>query len=152
MYSLRNWLIYCASRVDISTSRVLVMNTQLKITHTQLNTSRPIQNGRHFPDDTFKCLFLNGNIWINIDIPMYFVPKGQINNIPALFQMMAWRRLDDKRLSEPMLVVLLAHIYAVLVGDELMAWYDDVIKWKHFPRYWPFVRRIPDTKASDAEL
>ena len=20
--------------------------------------------------------------------------------------------------------------------------YDDVIKWKHFPRYWPFVRRI----------
>ena len=34
----------------------------------------------------------------------------------------------------------------------------DVIKWKHFPRYWPFVRgttshrRIPHTKASDAEL
>ena len=21
-------------------------------------------------------------------------------------------------------------------------WYDDVIKWKHFPRYWPFVRGI----------
>ena len=20
--------------------------------------------------------------------------------------------------------------------------YDDVIKWKHFPRYWPFVRGI----------
>ena len=33
--------------------------------------------------------------------------------------------------------------------------HDDVIKWKHFPRYWPFVRgihRSPDTKASDAEL
>ena len=35
---------------------------------------------------------------------------------------------------------------------------DDVIKWKHFPRYWPFVRAIhrtrwiPNTKASDAEL
>ena len=35
---------------------------------------------------------------------------------------------------------------------------DDVIKWKHFPRYWPFVRGIhrsrwiPRTKASDAEL
>ena len=26
--------------------------------------------------------------------------------------------------------------------------HDDVIKWKHFPRYWPFVR----TKASDAKL
>ena len=36
--------------------------------------------------------------------------------------------------------------------------HDDVIKWKHFPRDWPFVReftgyrRIPLTKASHAEL
>ena len=36
--------------------------------------------------------------------------------------------------------------------------HDDVIKWKHFTRYWPFVRGIhqsrwnPRTKASDAEL
>ena len=43
------------------------------------------------------------------------------------------------------------------VGD--CQWpHDDVIKWKHFPRYWPFVRGIhrsrwiPHTKASDAEL
>ena len=36
------------------------------------------------------------------------------------------------------------------------ALHDDVIKWKHFPSYWPFVRGIhrwiPHTKASDAEL
>ena len=36
--------------------------------------------------------------------------------------------------------------------------HDDVIKWKHFPRNWPFVRGIhrsrwiPHTKASDAKL
>ena len=32
--------------------------------------------------------------------------------------------------------------------------HDDVIKWKHFPRHWPFVRKmqIPLTKVSDAEL
>ena len=30
--------------------------------------------------------------------------------------------------------------------------HDDVIKWKHFPRHWPFVRGIPLTKASDAEV
>ena len=30
--------------------------------------------------------------------------------------------------------------------------HDDVIKWKHFPRYWSFVRRIPSQKASTAEL
>ena len=29
--------------------------------------------------------------------------------------------------------------------------HDDVINWKHFPRYWSFVRGIP-SKASDAEL
>ena len=32
---------------------------------------------------------------------------------------------------------------------------DDVIKWKHFPHYWPFVRGdrwIPFTKASDVEV
>ena len=34
--------------------------------------------------------------------------------------------------------------------------HDDVIKWKHFPRYWTFVQIytlwIPLTKASDAKL
>ena len=30
--------------------------------------------------------------------------------------------------------------------------HDDVIKWKHFPRDWPFVRGIHRTKDSDAEL
>ena len=26
---------------------------------------------------------------------------------------------------------------------KIWARHDDVIKWKHFPRYWPFVRGIP---------
>ena len=29
-----------------------------------------------------------------------------------------------------------------LMKREVVAIYDDVIKWKHFPRYWPFVRGI----------
>ena len=41
---------------------------------------------------------------------MKFVPKGWINNIPALVQIMAWRRPGDKPLSETMLVRLLTHI------------------------------------------
>ena len=68
------------------------------------NTFRPRQNGRHFPDDIFKCIFLIENVWISIKIPLKFVPKGPINNIPALVQIMAWRRPGDKPLSEPMLV------------------------------------------------
>ena len=38
-----------------------------------------------------------------------FVPKGSIENIPALVHIMAWRRLGDKPLSEPMKVSLLSH-------------------------------------------
>ena len=74
------------------------------------NTLRPRQNGRHFPDDIFKCFFLNENVWIYITISLKFVPKGLINNIPALVQIMAWRRPGDKPLSEPMMVSLLTHI------------------------------------------
>ena len=74
------------------------------------NTLIPRQNGRHFPDDIFKCIFLNESIWISIEISLKFVPKGQTNNIPALVQIMAWHRPGDKPLSEPMLVCLLTHI------------------------------------------
>ena len=35
---------------------------------------------------------------------------GRINNIPALVQIMAWRRSGDKPLFEPMMVTLLMHI------------------------------------------
>ena len=62
------------------------------------------QNGRHFADDIFKCIFLNENLWISIKISLKFVPKGPINNIPALVQVMAWRRSGDKPLSDPMMV------------------------------------------------
>ena len=44
----------------------------------------PRQNGHHFPDDIFKCIFLNENVWISIKISLKFAPKGPINNIPAL--------------------------------------------------------------------
>ena len=48
-----------------------------------INTLTPRQNGRHFADDIFKCIFLNENVWIPIKISLKFVPKGPINNIPA---------------------------------------------------------------------
>ena len=54
--------------------------------------------------------FLNENVWISIKVSLNFVTKGPINNIPALGQIMAWRRPGDKPLSEPMLVSLLTHI------------------------------------------
>ena len=75
-----------------------------------VNTLRPRQDWRHFADDIFKCIFLNENVWIPIKISLKFVPKGPINNIPAVVQIMTWRRPGDKPLSEPMMVKLPTHI------------------------------------------
>ena len=83
------------------------------------NTLRLRQDGRHFPDDIFKCIFLNKNVSISIKISLKFVPKGPINNIPALVQIMAWRRPGDKPLSETMMVNLLTHICFTLGLNEL---------------------------------
>ena len=70
-------------------------NIQWKSTFTWChNTLRPRQNGRHFAD-IFKRIFWNENISILIKISLKFVPKGSINKIPALVQIMAWRRPGD---------------------------------------------------------
>ena len=79
-------------------------------TYAYIITLRPRQNGRHFADDTFKRIFLNENVIISIKISLKFVPKGRIKIIPALVQIMAWRRPGDKPLSEPMMVRLPTHI------------------------------------------
>ena len=75
-----------------------------------INTLRPRQNGCHFADDIFNRIFVNEDVTISIKFSLKFVPKGPINNIPALVQIMAWRRPGDKPSSEPVMVSLLMHI------------------------------------------
>ena len=92
-----------------------------------VNTLRPRQNGCHFADNIFKCIFLDENLWILIKISLKFVPKGSINNIQALVQIMAWHRPGDKPLSEPTMVRLTIHICItqpqwVEVAVELFKW------------------------------
>ena len=73
-------------------------------------TLRPRRNGQHFADDIIKSIFFNENIWISIKISLKFVTKGQLNNIPALVTIMAWRRLGDKPLSETKIASFSTHI------------------------------------------
>ena len=80
----------------------------------------PRQNGYHFADDMFKCIFLNENVRISINISMKFVPKVQIDNIPALVPIMAWCPLGDKPFSEPIMVSLLTYIYSPVGINELI--------------------------------
>ena len=60
------------------------MDPALRCPQKSVNTLRPRENGRHFADDIFKCIFLNENVLIPVKLSLMFVPKGPINNIPAL--------------------------------------------------------------------
>ena len=53
-----------------------------------INSLSPRRNRRHFADDSSNCIFVNGHVLISIEISLAFIPKGPINNIPALFQKM----------------------------------------------------------------
>ena len=69
-----------------------------------LNTLRPRQNG--CADDTLNALSRMKMYEFRLTLHSHliqFVPEGQINNIPPLVQIMAWRRPGDKLLSDPMM-------------------------------------------------
>ena len=44
----------------------------------------PGQNGRHFADKIFRCIFANEKFCILIKVLLKFVPKGPIDNNAAL--------------------------------------------------------------------
>ena len=74
-------------------------------------------------DDIFKCIYLNENDRIPIQISLKFVPRSPIVNKPALVQVMAWRRIGP----------IHWRIYAALGGVELS---------HHWFRWWlPPARR-----------
>ena len=64
--------------------------------HIEAETQWPHFLKRHFQVHFFK-------LWILIEISLEIVPNVQANNIPALFQIMAWCQPGDKPLSEPMM-------------------------------------------------
>ena len=70
------------------------------------------------------------NVWTSINISLKFVPKGLINNIPALVQIMAWRRPGDKPVYEAMMKQWWLDywcIYASLGLNELRHIYGSVL-------------------------
>ena len=66
-----------------------------------------------FTDYTFKRILVIESFRILFKISLQFVPKGPINNISALIQIMPWRWPGDKQLSEPMMVRLSTHICVI---------------------------------------
>ena len=122
------------------------------------NSLKPRHNSHHHADDILY-FFLYGNWCSSNQILLAFVLNGLIDNNLTLVQIMAWRRKGDKPLSLSIVTLFTdSYIrYSASMG-QISSIHDDVIKWKHFPRNWPFVREIHrsrwilHTKASDAEL
>ena len=64
---------------------------------------------------------------------------------------MLWMRCIMMTSSNENIFRVTGHLYGEFTADQwiphqvkmwLLINHDDVIKWKHFPRYWPFVRGI----------
>ena len=64
-----------------------------------LNTLRLRRNVRLFRDGLFKCIFLNENVGLSIEISLKFVPEGSVNNISPFIHIMAWHWSNYNRLS-----------------------------------------------------
>ena len=79
---------------------------RLSFLHIETETRWPTFCRRHFQVHFLEWIYFNWD-WFFPD----FFSKSQIDNIPALVQMMPWRRSGDKPTSEPMMVCLLTHIF-----------------------------------------
>ena len=75
-------------------------------------------------------------VWIN----------GWVNNVEA-GDLIRYRAHHYVTVMISMKIILLYQWRYQMGGDR-----DDIIKWKHFPRHWSFVRWIALTNASDAGL
>ena len=60
------------------------------VDNVQSNTLKPRQNGRYFADYIFKCIFLNENVWILIDILQYSSIGSDNGLAPTRQQAIIW--------------------------------------------------------------
>ena len=94
--------------------------TVLHDPETSVVNSSPHDKMTAITQTTFSNAFnSNRSIWISSKTSLKFVPKGPINSIPALIQIMASRRPGDRPLSEPMLTQFTDAYMRHSGGDEL---------------------------------
>ena len=79
----------------------------------------------------FQTIFSFAFSWMVMHgFRLKLVPKGLVNNIPALAPIMAWRRPGAKPLSEPKFVILPTHIFVTRPQ-----WVNEMDIIFHFPAY-----------------
>ena len=82
---------------------------------------------------------------ISINISLKFVPKGPINNIPALLQIIVWHRPGGKPLSKPMVVRLPTPICVIWPQ-----WVNETVVYSHvvIPRSWEIYWQVAWSKSA----
>ena len=105
---------------------------------------------QNLADDIFKCIFMNENLWILSQILLRPNFRDWIYDKAALVmhessnrrQAVPWAMVTHICVARPLCADTsqgtVDHIQASDLIQQLI--HDDVIKWKHFPCYWPFVR------------
>ena len=96
---------------------------QMYITHLP-----PEQDGRHFADDKFKCIFMNNMFCILTSISLTFVLKGPNGNKSVLVQLMAWRQTGGisgiaTNHAYRVILFLVIYIYTILAIAGFV-WFD----------------------------
>ena len=127
MKNLSKWRHFCFSADGQAPSASATSQTHID---NQINTLTPRQSRHHFADGIFQCIFRNENVWISTKTSQKFVPEFQINNIPAMVQIMAWHQLGNKPLSEVMMVRLLTHMCVTR-----LQWVSQFTPFCHFPNF-----------------
>ena len=83
-------------------------------------------------------------LWQSNDCPS--ASKATLMNMDKYFMWIHYERLHNhNKAKHNKTVCIFLGIYCTSgdgVRPELEPYHDDVIKWKHFPHYWPFVRGI----------
>ena len=119
------------------------------ISHIEAETKWPTFSTRHFQMHflVWKCM--------NLDFTK-IVPMVRINNVPALVQIMAWRRIGDKPLSEPMMVNILTlicvtrphwvnHVQPGLTGYGWLKYWNLFIFLMELSKISVYLRTNPDS-------
>ena len=117
----------------MSASTTILQDKFCVIKSLAIDTLRWRQSCRHFTNKIFKCIFLKEKVWILLKISLNFVPKVQINDIPASDNGLALT--CGKPLPELMMVTLLMQICVTQPQ-----WVD--VKKKPIPKIWKRKRQM----------
>ena len=77
---------YLIKQVNPSTAKLPLHFNGILAKLELLHTPHPGQNGRHFADDIFRCIFVNETFCIFIKFSLKFVLKGQLTKNQCWFR------------------------------------------------------------------